>query len=88
MARLLLFVVLAFLVWLAVRTLRGSGDRDVGRGDAPRERSAEPVAQCAWCGAHAPAADAPSLPDGRVYCSDAHRDQARLAAASSDRPGS
>jgi uncharacterized protein len=88
MARILLFVAVAVLVWMGVRTLRAGRDREVRREEAPAQRSVEPMTQCAWCGAHAPAVGALSLPDGRVYCSEAHRDAARLAATSSDRPGS
>ncbi len=89
MLRILFFVFIAFLVWLLVRVL-GSERR---RGDAtpaadpavdpavkPPPARAEVILQCAWCGAHVPEAEAVALPDGRLYCSDAHR-QAALAAA-------
>lgn len=82
MARILLLLVVVFLVWLAMRIV-ATGRRQ----DEPRARDATPsdsktvvpVAQCAWCGVHAPAGTAVSLPDGRVYCGIAHRDAARAA---------
>ena len=83
MPRLLLFVLLVFLVWLAVRWLGGlrkpgARDPDATRSAGPQpKQEIETMRQCAWCGAHAPAGDAVSLPDGRVYCSGAHRDAAR-----------
>ena len=94
MARILFFVFLAFLVWLVVRMAGAQRTRGSGRApvaDAtrdPESRSAsamhEPVTQCAWCGAHVPVGTALALPDGRVYCSGMHREQARLAMARSD----
>ncbi len=86
MARILFFIFLAFLVWLAVRTLGGS------RRSVDRTRAAEPatppgietVTQCAWCGVHVPSGEAVTLADGRVYCSEAHREAARQVAAPTD----
>ena len=77
MPRILFFVLLVFLVWLAVRWLGGLR-KPGARAAAPQpKREIEAMRQCAWCGAHVPAGDALSLPDGRVYCSAAHRDAAR-----------
>lgn len=92
MARILVFIFLAFLVWLAVRTLGASRKGDRSRPDADAEAAAsaappviETVTQCAWCGVHVPSGDAVTLTDGRVYCSEAHREAARQVAAPSDR---
>lgn len=90
MARILFFLFLAFLVWLAVRMLGGSR-KGIDRPQVDAQGSAAPppgietVTQCAWCGVHVPHAEAVTLPDGRVYCSEAHRDAARQVVASSDR---
>lgn len=88
MPRLLFFVLLVFLVWLGVRWLgsqRKPGPRSAagpgGAGPQPKPEI-EAMYQCAWCGAHVPAGDAVALPDGRKYCSAAHRDAARDLAAS------
>ena len=86
MPRILLFVLVVFLVWLAVRWLGGL--RKPGPPDADATRPAsqaaqqeiETMRQCAWCGAHVPAGDAVSLADGRVYCSVAHREAGQHAA--------
>ncbi len=90
MARILLFVFLAFLAWLAIRVV-GGRRRDDGReqptAEPPSTASIEAVAQCAWCGVHVPSADARALPDGRIYCGDAHREAARAIASSDDRRG-
>ncbi|MEO8935829.1 MAG: PP0621 family protein [Burkholderiaceae bacterium] len=92
MARILLFIFLAFLCWLAIRVLGGSRKRDDAPGDAPQPdaaplpKSVERVTQCAWCGVHVPRGEVVSLPDGRVYCSEAHRETARQSAAPVDRP--
>jgi hypothetical protein len=86
MPRILFFVFLAFLFWLAIRLLGTSRKRrdDAGADAPPAEaepRSVETVAQCAWCGVHVPHGAAVALPDGRVYCGDAHRDAAGQVAA-------
>lgn len=89
MARILFFLFLAFLVWLAVRTLGGSRKVDRSGGARPAEAAAPPgietVTQCAWCGVHVPNAQAVALADGRVYCSEAHREAARQVAPPPDR---
>lgn len=79
MARILFFVFLAFLVWLAVCVLGGSRKPrgPVASPDPlPAERRVETIQQCAWCGVHVPIGQAVSLPDGRLYCSVPHRDAA------------
>ena len=87
MGRILFFVFLVFVVWLAVRVLGGSRKRaaDAPAEPPPAARSIESVTQCAWCGVHVPQASALSLPDGRIYCSEAHREAARAAASTADR---
>jgi uncharacterized protein len=91
-ARILLLLIIALLVWLALRIVAARSRRD---DPPPREatpsrpndvanaatNAVEPIAQCAWCGVHAPAGTAVSLPDGRVYCGPAHRDAARAASS-------
>ncbi|MGI9027030.1 MAG: PP0621 family protein [Burkholderiaceae bacterium] len=90
MPRILFFVFLVFLVWLAVRwlgSLRKPGAHDTdasARAESPATQEIETMRQCAWCGAHVPAGDAVSLPDGRVYCGDAHREAARDTVAPSE----
>ena len=93
MPRILFLVFIAFLVWLAVRVLRGRTDvaerqRDERPAPTASEAIAEPILQCAWCGVHVPIGHALTLPDGRLYCSAAHRDAASAAsAASAERSG-
>ncbi len=84
MGRILLIVFVAFVVWLVFRTLRRPGDALPKAPDA-EPRRVETISQCAWCGIHVPPQEAVALPDGRVYCGDAHRDAAREAAAPVDR---
>jgi hypothetical protein len=88
MARILFFIFLAFLVWLAVRLLGAGRQRRDGKPDdespavkAPSTNPVEAVAQCAWCGVHVPTGTALALPDGRIYCGPAHRDAALEASS-------
>lgn len=90
MPRILFFVFLAFVIWLAVRVLGGNRKRgDEGGAFASTAASptavaaSEPIRQCSWCGVHVPIGQAVTLPDGRLYCSEAHR--AAALAASTDR---
>jgi uncharacterized protein len=90
--RILLLLFLIFLVWLAVRVVGGNRKRgDESSRAAPPPSSQppapmiEPITQCAWCGVHVPNASALSLPDGRIYCSVVHREQARAATSPADR---
>ena len=90
MPRILFFLFLIFLAWLAVRVIGGNRRRDDEPPRAtpppvPPPPAIEPITQCAWCGVHVPNVSALSLPDGRIYCSDAHREQARAATTPSDR---
>jgi uncharacterized protein len=91
-ARILLFLFLIFLAWLAVRVIGGNRKRNDEPSRAappssppPPSSMIEQITQCAWCGVHVPNASALSLPDGRIYCSTAHREQARAATSPSDR---
>ena len=88
MPRILFFVFLAFLFWLAIRVLGGSRKRDDSTKQTPpsEPKAVEAITQCAWCGVHVPSREVVSLPDGRVYCSTVHRDAA-LAAVTHDERG-
>ena len=87
MGRILFFIFLAFLVWLVIRVLGASRARRdaMPPAAAPAARQVEAIQQCAWCGVHVPATQALTLPDGRVYCGEAHRDAARRVPEASDR---
>ena len=62
------------------------GDADPDRrGGARRPGAPELMMQCAVCGVHLPGSEA-RFAGGRVYCSDAHRDQAASAAPSERAP--
>jgi uncharacterized protein len=77
---LLLLVVMGAVAWLAIgrRKPPAAGSR---RDEAPSSKPAAPpgpvapqaIVACAHCGVHLPAADALRDAEGRVYCSDAHR---------------
>ncbi len=79
MPRILFFVFIAFVVWTIVRML-GSARKREDRAPTSPTVAAEPIVQCAWCGVHVPTGQLVTLPDGRRYCGDAHRDAARQAA--------
>ena len=66
MGRLLLFAVIALLLWWVLRPLFRSGDR---AGDAPPSRSpkGEDMVACARCGVNLPASEAREEA-GRYYC--------------------
>lgn len=57
-----------------------AGDADPEARGAPRAGAPELMMQCAVCGVHLPGSEA-RFAGGRVYCSDAHRDQATAGAA-------
>jgi hypothetical protein len=82
MPRLLFFLAIAFLVGLLVRTVTNRRPKE--RRGSVEEPPAEKLTQCAWCGAHVTGTSALVLPDGRTYCSVAHRDAA-AATSSRDR---
>jgi uncharacterized protein len=71
------------------RVARARREADTGAGTGASGGDAQPAApagrrpdapelmmQCAVCGVHLPGSEA-RFAGGRVYCSDAHRDQAR-----------
>jgi uncharacterized protein len=63
----------------------GGGDAEpAGRG-ARRPDAPELMMQCAVCGVHLPGSEA-RFAGGRVYCSDAHRDQAAAGAPAERAP--
>ncbi|MDM0045289.1 PP0621 family protein [Variovorax dokdonensis] len=65
---------IAFMIWRANR--RDEIARKQPPAGLPRNRTpGEPqsMLRCAHCGLHLPAADALPGPDGKVYCSPAHR---------------
>jgi uncharacterized protein len=78
---LLLLVVIGAVAWLAIGRRRppaaGSRSDDADRPTKPAAppgpASPQAIVACAHCGVHLPAADALRDAEGRVYCSDAHR---------------
>jgi uncharacterized protein len=102
MGKVLAWIAIALLAWAVwrlvviskrraerARDARGAAGRgdDAGaagtggrRGDAP-----ELMMQCALCGVHLPGSEA-RFAGGRVYCSDAHRDQAASGASAERAP--
>ncbi len=84
MGKLLLWVALVALGWLALKLVAASQRRrqagrrvpPAGGGGAPGELASEMMVQCAHCGEYLPASDA--LADGdRHFCNRAHRDAER-----------
>lgn len=87
MGKVLTWVLIAALAWLAWRLVvisrrRASGAgtadssaRKTGHSDTPPEQIVEPerILQCARCGIHLPATEG-RFAGGRFYCSEAHRD--------------
>lgn len=71
MKYLIVVVVILAVVWL-VRSQRRRR-RDAPGASAPRPAAVQQMVDCAHCGVHLPASDALSDPDGRHYCSPAHR---------------
>lgn len=76
---LLLLVVIGAVAWLAIgrRKPPATGSR---RDESPPKPAAPPgpaapqaIVACAHCGVHLPSADALRDGEGRVYCSEAHR---------------
>jgi uncharacterized protein len=90
MGKVLVWIAIGLAAWLAWRLLAGARRRSTppdrpetdgaaggaeaeGRGaDAPS--TPELMMQCAVCGIHLPGSEA-RFARGRVFCSDAHRDQ-------------
>lgn len=63
---------------------RGGDAEPTGRG-ARRPDAPELMMQCALCGVHVPGSEA-RFAGGRVYCCDAHRDQAASGASAERAP--
>lgn len=101
MGKVLVWVVIALVAWVAWRLFvvsqrrsqrardaaaqgtpgtGGGGDADPDGRGARRPGAPELMMQCAVCGVHLPGSEA-RFAGGRVYCSDAHRDQATAGAA-------
>jgi uncharacterized protein len=69
LVRLLLFVLLAWLVWQLLRPLLGKRD------DSPSPRppgEVENMVRCAWCGLNLPAGEA-LREEPHYFCSEEHR---------------
>jgi uncharacterized protein len=71
MAKILLFAVLALVIYLALRARSLGASRRYGKSATPNEQ-AEAIVACCRCGVHVPASES-LLKDGRHYCSDEHR---------------
>jgi uncharacterized protein len=72
MGRILFFLLLAAVVYLALRSMRGRGTG--GAASARNRRSPEPqaIVSCAKCGLHVPREEALTLGD-RYFCCEEHR---------------
>jgi len=95
MGKFLVWVGIALAAWVfwrfvlvGRRRVRDDAERDAAAGaggdaraskDAGRIPAPEAMMQCAVCGVHLPASEA-RFARGRVYCSDAHRDQGSVSA--------
>jgi uncharacterized protein len=93
MGKVFTWLAIGLVAWLAWRLVLAGRRRSArpsdpagevgaggsGRDDTP-ERPATPelMMQCAVCGVHLPGSEA-RFAGGRVYCSDAHRDQGGAA---------
>jgi len=73
------YLLVLVVVWVAFMIWRSNRRQEVERSAPPPPRAnpslGEPQAmlRCAHCGLHLPASDALPGPDGKVYCSAAHR---------------
>ena len=102
MGKVLAWVAIALVAWAAWRLLviskrraeraraaSGAAARDARDGSdaagARRADAPELMMQCALCGVHLPGSEA-RFAGGRVYCSDAHRDQAASGAPAERAP--
>lgn len=77
MKYLLVLVVVVGVIWMLLKRSRQNADERVppnaGRSPAPPSAVTEMVA-CQHCGVHLPRAETVVDPQGRVFCSPAHRD--------------
>ena len=76
MSRALFWILLALLIWFAVRAKLRAAARQHGAHVPPQQQSAAPAAienmtSCAHCGLHFPVSEAVQA-DGRDYCSPGH----------------
>jgi uncharacterized protein len=102
MGKVLAWVAIALFAWAAWRLVviskrraerardaagapRRGGEAGAGGDPARRPDAPELMMQCALCGVHLPGSDA-RFAGGRVYCSDAHRDQAASGAPAERAP--
>lgn len=71
------YLLVLVVVWVAFMIWRSNRRQEVERSAPPRANPSlgEPQAmlRCAHCGLHLPASDALPGPDGKAYCSAAHR---------------
>ena len=74
MGKLLFWVVVVGVIWIAIKFAQASARRVSGSArDAPTPEGGEPMVRCAHCGVHVPHSE--SVTVGALhYCSDAHRD--------------
>lgn len=68
MARILLLLVIAFLIYLVFRALfRGQGKQDEAKPSAPTSAEGEDMVACARCGVNVPRSETREM-DGRRVC--------------------
>jgi len=71
------YLLVIVVVWVAFMIWRSNRRQEVERSAPPPPAAPPGVPQamlrCAHCGLHLPATDALPGPDGKVYCSAAHR---------------
>ena len=68
MARILLLLVIAFLIYLVFRALfRGQGNKDEAKPSAPTAPEGEDMVACARCGVNVPRSETREM-DGRLVC--------------------
>ena len=71
--RLLLWAIVAFVVWWLLRPRRKATPPPPAAARGPADAPPEAMVDCAWCGLHFPASEA-VRDGGRLYCCAAHRD--------------
>lgn len=77
MSKILILVFVALVVlWLLLGRRRGDSRPGEPQADKPAAKpplKPQAMLACAHCGVHLPQSDVLAGPDGRPYCSDAHR---------------
>lgn len=68
MGRILLFIIIAFIIWMLVRGLFKSRGKS-GATEMPRETKSDDMVACRVCGVHIPKAEA-LLDNGTYRCRD------------------